>query len=113
MCFVHVRGHPDDNGNYRADALVQWGKGAAPYARGREGAGEGDSRLKGDGTEEAKAIEDQKKAKAKEKEKKNAEGDTTRSRVDCDSSLPDQYSGLKPKHSQARQAPQSLRLQTV
>ena len=41
VCFVHVRGHYDDNGNDRADALVQWGKGAAPYARGREGAGEG------------------------------------------------------------------------
>ena len=74
--LVHVRGHSDDNGNDRADTLVQWGNGAAPYARGREGAGEGESRLKGDGTEGAKAIEDQKKAKVKEKEKKNAEGDT-------------------------------------
>ena len=116
MCFVHVRGHSDDNGNDRADTLVQWGNGAAPYARGREGAGEGESRLKGDGTEGAKAIEDQKKAKVKEKEKKNAEAIKAillAQGVDCGSSLPDRSPGLKPGHSQARQAPQPLRLRTV
>ena len=60
----NVRGHYDDNGNDRADALVQWGKESGPYARGYEGGGEGESRLRGDGTEGAKAIEDQRKAKA-------------------------------------------------
>ena len=77
VCFVHVRGHSDDNGNDRADALVQWGKEDGPYARGYEGGGEGESRLRGDGMEGAKAIEDQRKAKeTKEAEKCK----TTRSR---------------------------------
>jgi hypothetical protein len=48
---VHVRGHCDDNGNDRADALAQWGKEGGPDARGYEGGGEGESRLRGDGTE--------------------------------------------------------------
>eukprot|EP01052_Picozoa_sp_SAG31_P012570 SAG31_NODE_738_length_12447_cov_4.809848_2_plen_164_part_00 len=41
--FVHVKGHNDDGGNDRADELVQWGKGDGPYARLREGGGEGES----------------------------------------------------------------------
>ena len=36
MRFVHVRGHPSDEGNDRADALVQWGKKSRAYARLRE-----------------------------------------------------------------------------
>ena len=78
--FVHVRGHSDDNGNDRADALVQWGKESGPYARGYEGGGEGESRLRGDGTEGAKAIEDQRKAKAAREAEKESESETTRSR---------------------------------
>ena len=42
--WVHVKGHSADGGNDRADALVQWGKGDGPFARLREGGGEGDSR---------------------------------------------------------------------
>ena len=42
--WVHVKGHSADGGNDRADELVQWGKGDGPYARLREGGGEGDSR---------------------------------------------------------------------
>ena len=80
VCFVHVRGHSDDNGNDRADALVQWGKESGPYARGYEGGGEGESRLRGDGTEGAKAIEDQRKAKAAREAEKESESETTRSR---------------------------------
>ena len=34
--FVHVRGHSSDEGNDRADALVQWGKKSRAYARLRE-----------------------------------------------------------------------------
>jgi ribonuclease HI len=80
VCFVHVRGHSDDNGNDRADALVQWGKESGPYARGYEGGGEGESRLRGDGTEGAKAIEDQRKAKAAREAEKETESETSRSR---------------------------------
>ena len=42
--WVHVKGHNEDGGNDRADALVQWGKGSGPYARLRNNGGEGDSR---------------------------------------------------------------------
>ena len=90
---MHVIGHSDDNGNDRARALVQWGKESGPYARGYEGGGEGESRLRGDGTEGAKAIEDQRKAKAAREAERESE--TTRSRVDCGSSLPGRSSGLK------------------
>ena len=31
--FIHVRGHSGDDGNDRADELVQWGKQAGPYCR--------------------------------------------------------------------------------
>ena len=42
MTFVHVRGHTGEEGNERADRLVQWGKTAGPYSRlARSGAGEG------------------------------------------------------------------------
>eukprot|EP01052_Picozoa_sp_SAG31_P039269 SAG31_NODE_5411_length_2554_cov_1.690865_4_plen_92_part_00 len=44
MHWVHVKGHSADGGNDRADELVQWGKDNGPYARLREGGGEGDSR---------------------------------------------------------------------
>ena len=44
--FVHVKGHSDDGGNDRADELVQWGKGDGPYARLRDGGGEGESRFR-------------------------------------------------------------------
>ena len=44
MHWVHVKGHSADGGNDRADELVHWGKGDGPYARLREGGGEGDSR---------------------------------------------------------------------
>eukprot|EP01052_Picozoa_sp_SAG31_P010129 SAG31_NODE_545_length_14238_cov_15.518849_16_plen_97_part_00 len=40
---MHVKGHSDDGGNDRADELVQWGKEDGPYARLREGGGEGES----------------------------------------------------------------------
>ena len=42
MTFVHVRGHTREEGNERADRLVQWGKTAGPYTRlSRGGAREG------------------------------------------------------------------------
>ena len=37
VSFVHVRGHSSDEGNDRADALVQWGKQQRGYARLRVG----------------------------------------------------------------------------
>ena len=42
--WVHVKGHSADDGNDRADELVQWGKGDGPHCRLREGGGEGASR---------------------------------------------------------------------
>jgi len=42
--WVHVKGHSADGGNDKADERVQWGKEAGPYARLREGGGEGESR---------------------------------------------------------------------
>ena len=42
--WVHVKGHSADGGNDKADEQVQWGKEAGPYARLREGGGEGESR---------------------------------------------------------------------
>ena len=45
VTFVHVKGHRDDDGNERADELVQWGKTAGPYSRFKAGGGgEGDGR---------------------------------------------------------------------
>ena len=45
MQFVHVRGHTGEEGNERADRLVQWGKTSGPYSRLAEvGFGEGDGR---------------------------------------------------------------------
>ena len=45
VTFVHVRGHSGEEGNDRADRLVQWGKTAGPYSRmAKAGAGEGDGR---------------------------------------------------------------------
>ena len=35
--WLHVKGHSADGGNDRADELVQWGKGKAPFCRLREG----------------------------------------------------------------------------
>ena len=40
---MHVKGHSDDGGNDHADELVQWGKEDGPYARLRNGGGEGES----------------------------------------------------------------------
>eukprot|EP01052_Picozoa_sp_SAG31_P042007 SAG31_NODE_6536_length_1985_cov_1.817603_2_plen_115_part_00 len=42
--WVHGKGHSADGGNDRADELVQWGEANGPFARLREGGGEGDSR---------------------------------------------------------------------
>ena len=42
--WVHVKGHSADGGNDKADERVQWGKEAGPYARLRDGGGEGESR---------------------------------------------------------------------
>ena len=42
VTFVHVRGHTGEEGNERADRLMQWGKTAGPYSRlALSGAGEG------------------------------------------------------------------------
>ena len=43
--WVHVKGHSADDGNDAADERVQWGKGQGPFARLRNGGGEGDSRF--------------------------------------------------------------------
>lgn len=43
--WVHVKGHSADGGNDKADERVQWGKEAGPYARLRDGGGEGESRF--------------------------------------------------------------------
>eukprot|EP01050_Picozoa_sp_SAG11_P000813 SAG11_NODE_30_length_23132_cov_22.413277_1_plen_106_part_00 len=43
MHWVHVEGHSADGGNGKADEWVQWGKEVGPYARLREGGGEGES----------------------------------------------------------------------
>eukprot|EP01052_Picozoa_sp_SAG31_P021412 SAG31_NODE_1655_length_7621_cov_3.211912_1_plen_380_part_00 len=43
--WVHVKGHSADGGNDAADERVQWGKESGPYARLRNGGGEGDSRF--------------------------------------------------------------------
>ena len=46
VTFVHVRGHIGEEGNERADRLVQWGKTDGPYSRLRvAGGGEGDGRF--------------------------------------------------------------------
>ena len=42
--WVHVKGHSADGGNDKADERVQWGKEKGPYARLRNGGGEGESR---------------------------------------------------------------------
>ena len=71
--FVHVRGHSSDNGNDRADALVQWGKRGSdqgqqvaegvPLSRCCDGGGgEGDSRLEADGADSDRAIFEQQEA---------------------------------------------------
>ena len=42
---MHVKGHSRDEGNDRADLLVQWGKTEGPYSRYQmNGVGEGDGR---------------------------------------------------------------------
>ena len=44
--WLHINGHSSDDGNDRADELVQWGKslgGLGPYCRLREGGSEGSS----------------------------------------------------------------------
>eukprot|EP01050_Picozoa_sp_SAG11_P006942 SAG11_NODE_562_length_8523_cov_38.875356_1_plen_262_part_00 len=43
--WVHVKGHSADGGNDKADERVQWGKEPGPYARLRDGGGEGESRF--------------------------------------------------------------------
>ena len=44
--FVHVRGHIGEEGNERADRLVQWGKTEGPFSRLRTaGGGEGSGRF--------------------------------------------------------------------
>ena len=43
--WVHVKGHSADGGNDAADERVQWGKGLGPFARLRDGGGEGDNRF--------------------------------------------------------------------
>ena len=43
--WVHVKGHSADGGNDAADERVQWGKGDGPFARLRDGGGEGESRF--------------------------------------------------------------------
>jgi hypothetical protein len=50
--WVHVKGHSEDGGNDRADELVQWGKGKAPFCRLRDGGGEGETRYRGATAEE-------------------------------------------------------------
>ena len=61
--WVHVKGHSTDGGNDAADERVQWGKGPGPFARLRNGGGEGDSRFGAvdvtvdDGTDAALGLE--------------------------------------------------------
>ena len=46
VTFVHVRGHVGEEGNERADRLVQWGKTDGPFSRLRvAGGGEGSGRF--------------------------------------------------------------------
>ena len=63
--WVHVKGHSADGGNDAADERVQWGKENGPFARLRNGGGEGDSRFgavtaaAGGATDVALGLEDE------------------------------------------------------
>ena len=51
VTFIHVRGHIGEEGNERADRLVQWGKTEGPYSRLKVASGgEGDGGGGGDGS---------------------------------------------------------------
>ena len=87
--FIHVRGHSSDDGNDRADALVQWGKKEGRgYSRLREGTSETDAifniniiregPIESDGTSGRLAMEEQAREKEeKERQRKAAKRNST------------------------------------
>ena len=85
--FVHVRGHSSDEGNDRADALVQWGKKSRAYARLRERK-EGEQEdidiikeghIASDGTYGRLAIEEYEKEKREKRKERDRESTAKRS----------------------------------
>ena len=67
-----MRGHSSDDGNDRADALVQWGKKKEDRSRLREGP------IESDGTYGRLAMEEQaREKKEKERQKEEAERNST------------------------------------
>ena len=82
---MHVRGHSSDEGNDRADALVQWGKQQRGYARLRvgendDGAGINiikEGHIDSDGHYGRLAIEEYEKEKRRKREEKEKERTTT------------------------------------
>eukprot|EP01045_Picozoa_sp_COSAG04_P013877 COSAG04_NODE_1008_length_8786_cov_5.785706_2_plen_204_part_00 len=85
VSFVHVRGHSSDEGNDRADALVQWGKQQRGYARLRVGENDDgadtniikEGHIDSDGRYGRLAIEEYEKEKRRKREEKEKERTTT------------------------------------
>ena len=86
MHFIHVRGHSSDDGNDRADALVQWGKKKPDRSRLREHSPSWQEEIiitregpiESDGTYGRLAMEEQaREKKEKERQKEEAERNST------------------------------------
>ena len=87
MHFIHVRGHSSDDGNDRADALVQWGKKKLDRSRLREHSPSWQEEIiiitregpiESDGTYGRLAMEEQaREKKEKERQKEEAERNST------------------------------------
>ena len=85
--FIHVRGHSSDDGNDRADALVQWGKKKPDRSRLREHSPSGQEEIiiikregpiESDGTYGRLAMEEQaREKKEKERQKEEAKRNST------------------------------------
>ena len=83
--FIHVRGHSSDEGNDRADALVQWGKKKEERSRLREYSPDWQEEIiitregpiESDGTYGRLAMEEQAKEKKEKERQKEAERNST------------------------------------